>query len=163
MHQLDTKNRSLFQPEQIQFKNYSADQISQILAARASVGLADGVASQALIKIIAGQSSDVRQALEILRQSVLKAEQEGSPRVEQRHIHMQTLVPELDERESLILQTVRNGSTEAGTIYDQCCTTQQMSYSTFYRTLQKLKAMQLLDIQQVGKQQGRTSTVTLRQ
>tara|TARA_B100001778_G_scaffold109207_1_gene89366 strand:- start:1929 stop:3170 length:1242 start_codon:yes stop_codon:yes gene_type:complete len=87
---LDPRVRSRLGQQDIIFNPYNAEQLQEILMARASIGIAGDVLADEVIPLCsalaAQEHGDARCALDLLRVSTEKAEKEHADLVEKRHV-----------------------------------------------------------------------------
>ena len=141
---LDPRVRSRLGQQDIVFNPYNAEQLQDILRERAKVGISEKAISPGVIELCsalaAQEHGDARCALDLLRVSTEKAEQEGVSIVEQNHVRIAQAQIESDQvtpvirtlptQQKLVLASVlinenhglRNMQTgEVYNIYKQAC------------------------------------------
>jgi len=98
---LDPRVRSRLGQQDIVFNPYNAEQLQDILRSRAEVGISKDAISPGVIELCsalaAQEHGDARCALDLLRVSTEKAEQEGSDVVEQSHVRIAQAQIESDQ------------------------------------------------------------------
>jgi cell division control protein 6 len=178
-YKIDDKVRSMFQPQEVFFPPYRAGEIFDILKDRCSIGFSPGVASDEIVleaADMAYEKGDLRLGIEILRRAALAAEAEGSRKIELEHIRgvmgeartttLKNLVDTLSPQEKKLLEVMAGLEDEAvnsGALYEYYRDVTGDSYTTFYRILEKLEGIRILDTTYSGKgKKGRTRRVVLR-
>jgi len=171
---------SPFRPSDIYFPPYDADEIRGILQDRIRIGLYPGVFSVQMLDRIVEQtmeSGDVRVGLDLVKRAVLNAECAARTEVieeditkayeQAKHIHLACTVRALSADERLLLRRIaelsqeQSGPLVSGTIYTDGEGKPKVSYTAFFKRLQKLDALRLVDLIRV-QAGGRTSEVVLR-
>ena len=98
---LDPRVRSRLGQQDIVFNPYNAEQLQDILRSRAKLGISTEAISPGVIELCsalaAQEHGDARCALDLLRVSTEKAEQEGSSLVEQSHVRIAQAQIESDQ------------------------------------------------------------------
>ncbi len=123
------------------------------------------------------ESGDVRVGLDLVKRAVLNSECAARTEVieediakayeQAKHIHLACTVRALSTDERLLLQRIAELSQEesgplvSGTIYTDGEGKPKVSYTAFFKRLQKLDALRLVDLIRV-QAGGRTSEVVLR-
>ena len=143
---LDPRVRSRLGQQDIVFNPYNAEQLQDILRTRAKLGISENAIGAGVIELCAAlaaqEHGDARCALDLLRVSTEKAEQEGLDIVEQNHVRIAQAQIESDQvtpvirtlptQQKLVLASVlinenhglRNMQTgEVYHIYKQACGT----------------------------------------
>lgn len=135
---LDPRVRSRLGQLDVLFKPYDAEQLQDILRQRALEGLNQGVIGSGVIELCAAlaaqEHGDARCALDLLRISAEKAEQEGERSVNQNHVRvaqsqiesdqMTPVISTLPSQQKLVLAAVlineQNGlkNVQTGQVYD---------------------------------------------
>ncbi len=167
MHRLNDKVRSTFVANTIEFAPYRKEEVKEILKARAIAGLAPHAISDAVLEKIAGAAADVRHGIELVRKAAVLAENELSTKITEKHADaaigsfVLPLHSPIDD-EKIILDLLKKRIRESGELYEEYRKITDASYATFYRILQKLKQKNLVDIENIEKEKGRTSRITLR-
>jgi len=171
---------SPFRPSDIYFPPYDADEIRGILLERIRVGLYPGVFSAPMLDRIIEQtmeSGDVRVGLDLVKRAVLNAECAARTEIveeditkayeQAKHVHLACTVRALSVDEVLLLRRIAELSQEqteplvSGAIYTAEEGKPKISYTSFFKRLQKLDALRLVDLIRV-QAGGRTSEVVLR-
>tara|TARA_B100000530_G_scaffold332379_1_gene278637 strand:+ start:499 stop:1740 length:1242 start_codon:yes stop_codon:yes gene_type:complete len=153
---LDPRVRSRLGQQDIVFNPYNAEQLQDILRERSKEGIAKDAISSGVIELCAAlaaqEHGDARCALDLLRVSTEKAEQEGSQTVEQQHVRIAQAQIESDQvtpvittlptQQKLVLSAVllneKNGlknfqTGEVYNIYKQACNIVQQQFLTARR------------------------------
>ena len=86
LHAFSDRVRSTFSPVRIEFKPYSGQESLEILRGRRDAGLYPDVLSDALLEQIADSASDLRHAIELMKQSALAAESDASKKILSKHV-----------------------------------------------------------------------------
>lgn len=141
---LDPRVRSRLGQQDIVFNPYNAEQLQDILRSRAKIGISKGAIGPGVIELCAAlaaqEHGDARCALDLLRVSTEKAEQDGVKVVEQNHVRIAQAQIESDQvtpvirtlptQQKLVLASVlineKNGlrniqTGEVYNIYKQSC------------------------------------------
>lgn len=118
-NELDARVGSVFRYETINFSPYSADEISGILSARITQGLYPRVLSSDLLDEIVDRTmrfGDIRMALDLIKRSVLYAENDARTQVTEediqkafsaaRDLHLSNAVKSLSKDEHLVLSKI---------------------------------------------------------
>jgi len=177
-YKLDPKVASVYNPREIFFRPYKRGEMFDILNKRAQLGLYPGViAEEGVERVVehAFSGGDLRLGIELLRSSAMAAEEDSSRKVESDHIErafensraasLGHLLEPLGEDERTLLKTLAElgGEAESGALYDTYKTSSKVSYTTFYRILDKLEGLRLLETGFSGKgKRGRTRRIVLR-
>ena len=153
---LDPRVRSRLGQQDIVFNPYNAEQLQDILRSRAEVGINADAIGAGVIELCAAlaaqEHGDARCALDLLRVSTEKAEQEGLDLVEQNHVRIAQAQIESDQvtpvirtlptQQKLVLASVlineKNGLRNMQTgevyhIYKQACTNVGQQFLTSRR------------------------------
>jgi len=165
MYMLNDRARSIFSPVRIGFTPYIRSEALQILGRRCEAGLYPGVMPAGILENIASQSNDLRFCIELVKQAVMAAEADASKRVGEKH-----LAKALDSmasgasvggRERILSILRSNGPAESGNLYRMLSDEkgEKMSYTTFYRILQKMKNEKTIGIEPMKKSRGKTSLI----
>jgi cell division control protein 6 len=169
IHKLDDKVRSVFQPMQINFPPYNKDEIFNILKKRSEIGFYPNVISDELIRKISLQTvkNDLRFGIALLRQSALQAEKNASRKIREEDVNnaLSSITIEnnkLQKTDEIILDILENGALQSGDLYKSLKKKVDTSYSGFYRTLEKLKAMNLIEMNEVDLKKGKTRIISKR-
>ena len=171
---------SPFRPSDIYFLPYDVDEIRGILQDRIRIGLYPGVFSAPMLDRIIEQtmeSGDVRVGLDLVKRAVLNAECAARTAVieeditkayeQAKHVHLAYTIRALSADEMLLLRRIAELSQEqteplvSGAIYTAEEGKPKISYTSFFKRLQKLDALRLVDLIRV-QAGGRTSEVVLR-
>ncbi|MBS3054556.1 MAG: AAA family ATPase [Candidatus Aenigmarchaeota archaeon] len=139
MQKLDDKVRSVFQPQEIRFPEYTAEETFQILKQRRDAGLYPGVLEDSLLREIAAAAyakHDIRLGIEAVRKAAVNAEAEASPSIERKHIVLEEA--SLPKEESELLAFIPAEGIKSGDLYAHV--EEKMGYTKFYRVLQRLEA-----------------------
>jgi hypothetical protein len=143
----------------------------QILKARCDAGLYPDVMPAEILERIAFSGKDLRLCIEQIRHSVLIAESDASKRVE--HKHYDKAIESIfsdgkspDNRpEDLIYSVIKsNGPLESGALFKKLGEEKKagLSYTTFYRILQKLRKEGHIIIEPLAKERGKTSLIRIK-
>lgn len=179
-YKLDDKVRSMFRPQEIFFPPYNISEITDILKNRAQFGFVPGVISEGLIKDVAEYASehgDLRVGIELLRRCGHIAEEEGSKKITSKHVkqacgvkpkatNLRRLLKSLSKDEVELFNIIANSQTDemkSGPLYELFKGKTGQSYTKFYRILDKLESIRLIDTKFTGKgKRGRTRNIILR-
>jgi cell division control protein 6 len=174
-YKLDPKTDSMYRPREIFFPPYTRGEILDILRERARAGLYPGVASEAVLEWIAeyaASQGDLRGGIELLRIAALLAEGEASRKIEIRHVEkasqqsrsiaLRSLLETLSPEEQMLLKVLSREESrrDSGELYRAVREEKEISYTKFYRILEKLEALRLIDTKFTGEgKRGRTRNI----
>jgi cell division control protein 6 len=176
-YKLDIRVSSVYKPREIFFQPYSLEAIKEILKDRAKVGFYPGVISDEVLALVANHAferGDLRVGIELLRMSALNAEAEASRRIEAKHvedalinsrlINLAHILSTLSEEELKLMKMIAEaGRMNSGELYEVYKGKTKQSYTKFYRSLDKLEAIRLVDTKFTGKgRKGRTREIIAR-
>lgn len=176
-YKIEDKVRSMFQPHEIFFPPYTAGEILDILSDRVKVGFVPGVISNEAIDEIATRAhkhGDLRMGIELLRRSAEMAEMAAARRIEEEHIqkaigdsskmNLKKILDSLSKEEGQVLKVLAGagGESQSGNLYEAGLA-DAMSYTTFFRVLEKLEGLRIVDLKFTGKgKKGRSRTIYMR-
>jgi cell division control protein 6 len=175
-YKLDPKVASIFKPREIFFPPYTKAEMIEILRERARLGFFPGVIDDVVLEKIASyayEHADLRVGIEILRVSALIAESEASKKIAEAHavkaysqsrdLNLKSTLDSLTSGELEIIKAiVGSGKMDSGELYEAVKKKGFNSYSTFYRALDRLETLRLVDTQPAIKgKKGRTRIVSL--
>ncbi len=178
-HNLDNKVSSIFRHQEIYFPPYSARETFDILKNRAQIGFYPGVITDPLLEDISKHATshgDIRLGIELLRISAIIAETDSSREIKRQHVEeaykrsklvsIKDLLTALQKDERAIIKTItgyKEGRISSGDLYKKHTENTKISYTHFYRILEKLEAVKLIDTKFTGEgERGRTRLITLR-
>lgn len=178
-HNLDNKVSSIFRHQEIYFPPYSTKETFDILKNRAQFGFYPGVITDELLEDISQHASshgDLRLGIELLRICAVIAESDSSREIKRQHIEeaynrskltvIKDLLAALNDDEKGLVKTIAKYNQEritSGDLYKIHTKNTKISYTHFYRILDKLEAVKLLDTKFTGEgKRGRTRLITLR-
>ncbi len=176
-YKLDDKVASIFRPRELFFQPYTRAEVLEILRDRARLGFFPGVVSDEIIGKIADsvvEHGDLRMGIETLRISAVIAESEASRKITVQHVeksygqskisNLKAIIASLDDEERVVLDALVGGEgVDSGELYERLKSKSSMSYSTFYRILDKLESTRLIDAVHSRKgKKGRTRWISLR-
>ncbi len=176
-YKFDEKVASIFRPREIFFQPYNRNEVFEILRDRARLGFPPGVISDEMIGKIADfviAHGDLRMGIETLRISALIAESEASRKITAEHVersygqskftNLKSIVASLSDDERAVLKSLAGGGgMDSGELYERLKAKSTMSYSTFYRILDKLESTRLVDaVHSTKGKKGRTRWISLR-
>ncbi|HIH23662.1 TPA: AAA family ATPase [Candidatus Woesearchaeota archaeon] len=162
--ELDERIRSRLQPELLEFKQYSASEVREILKQRVSFAFVPGVLEDAAFEAAAkkaGDVKDVRAGLFLLKNASLEAESKASKKI--LLVHVQTALARMDEfftknKEDLeddtqnVLALVNKSPGkkigELFLIYQKAGG--QGSYKTFQRKIARLEQNRFISVEKSG-------------
>jgi cell division control protein 6 len=161
----DKKSFTVFSPYKIIFPKYTEKELVEILKKRAEIGLYPSVASPSIIKKIAEFTlgNDLRLGIELLKQATIEAENSSSKIIIEKHIekainNLQVLEKKQDKQESLILNLLTE-PISSGNLFELIKEKSNISYSTFYRLIEKLKNQGLIEIKEINDR-GKTRIIS---
>lgn len=176
-YKLDLRVRSVYKPHEIFFPPYKYNEIEEILKDRARLGLFPGVISDELIEKIASftyEHGDLRLGIELLRVSALMAESEGSRKILEKHVQkafkktknlsMEKMLEALSKEERILIELIPKGKEiTTGELYELFKQKTGLSYTKFYRMLEKLESLRIIDTKFTGEgKKGRSRIIFLR-
>lgn len=176
-NKIEERVRSVFRPQEIFFPPYKAGEIFDILKERVYEGFQADVIDDGLVSRIADHvfdSGDLRLGIEILRRSAFAAENDASRKIEERHVEKAILGTEptafretfeaLSSGETKLLKLIAvAGKKNSGELYESFKKETGLSYTKFYRMLDKLESVRLIDTKFTGSgRRGRTRDIILR-
>ena len=152
---IEDKAESVFCPRIIDYEPYGGEEIVEILKIRAKMGFYEGVINDSLIETIAGFSveKDLRFAIELLRQSGIETENNSAGKI--KDLGKQ----ELSEKEEVILKILSGKNYSSGDLYKLVEKKVDISYSSFYRLIDKLKKKKLISVTEKATNMGRTRII----
>ncbi|VVB78261.1 ORC1-type DNA replication protein 2 [uncultured archaeon] len=167
---IEEKSASVFCPSIIEYFPYSEEETFDILKIRTKIGLYDGVLSDNLIKLIAHYSNeyDLRFAIELLRQSAIECENRSQKAILKEHIEkaysriLKKDKPgkEIDEKEKIILEILNAKNYESGDLFEILKKKIDISYSSFYRIIEKMEKKKLIVVSEKATNKGRTRVIS---
>jgi cell division control protein 6 len=176
---VDARVASVFRPTEIYFPPYENAEIQEIMKARVTQGLFQGVLSEELLNLVVEQtlrSGDLRVGIDLIKRATLSAERAARRSIERedicgayeisKYLHLSYTIKTLKDEERLILKSFAARSTKehemnAGEVYKSIRESQSIGYTRFYEIVKKMDAMRLINLQyRDGK--GRTRIITLR-
>lgn len=176
-YKLDLKVSSIYRPYEIFFQPYKAGEILEILRCRAREGLYPGVVSEEVVEMIAEYAfshGDLRLGIELMKKSALNAELQGSRKIKEEHVKqalessrlvgLRELLASLSREEKLLMELVaEKEKVGSGKLYEDYKARTGDSYTKFYRALDKLESLRLIDTRFTGKgRKGRTRDIISR-
>ncbi len=167
---LDEKSLSVFSGQKIIFPLYREEELLQILKKRAEHGLYTGVVKEDVLMKIAQKSfqKDLRFGLELLKLSVLEAENRGKKTVEATDVEKALSKFSLSNKgeklfEQEILSLLQKKHFYSGALFSELSQKHKITYSRFYRLIEDLKKRGLIEVQEKqGEEGGRTREIGLR-
>lgn len=176
-HILDPKVESVFLPEEIQFPQYSLDEIRDILLNRSKMGFFPDVLDKNVLENIAQHTfslGDLRVGIDLLKRSGLNAEKRASKTIAQedvdaayeksRLVHLSYIMRTLKKDEKTLLGLIADAhQSNSGDLYKIFHKKTSLGYTRFYELLNKLNSVKLIDADFTGKgARGRTRIVNIR-
>jgi len=176
-YKLDLRVASVYKPNEIFFPPYKYTEIEEILKDRAKLGLYPRVISDELIEKIAEfayEHGDLRLGIELLKVSALIAEGEGSRKVLEKHVDkafekvkafkVERILETLSNEERILIGLIpKNKEITTGKLYELFKQKTSLSYTKFYRILEKLESLRIIDTKFTGEgKKGRSRIVFLR-
>jgi cell division control protein 6 len=164
-YKLDLKVSSIYRPYEIFFQPYKAGEILDILRSRVKEGFYPGVVPEEVVEMIAEYAftqGDLRLGIELLRKSAINAELDGSRKIRPEHVEkafhgssliiLREILSSLSGEEKLLLRLIaEKGKLSSGRLYAHYKARTGQSYTKFYRVLDKLEALRLIDTRFTGK------------
>ena len=150
-------------PRWIHFKPYSAEQMRDILEARALAGFGKDVVTDEALWLLATAARDLRHGILLLRTAGEVAERQGLTKIGVREVEQAfALLPSstgelrLSDAESRILQEIRaRGEMRSGEIYQFSRKRLGLEKSRTYEILERLRNIGAVEVQVVNRR-GRT-------
>lgn len=176
-YKLDLKVSSIYRPYEIFFQPYKAVEIIEILKSRVREGFYPGVVSDGVIEMAANYAfshGDLRLGIELLRKSALNAELQASRKIEPEHveqafessrlINLRELLGSLSREEKVLVEIMaEKEEVGSGELYEDYRAKTGQSYTNFYRGLDKLESLRLIDTKFTGKgKRGRSRDIISR-
>ncbi len=176
-YKLDAKVSSIFKPREIFFQPYTQEELFEILKDRSRLGFYPGVISDKILRKAAEHAfehADLRMGLELLRVSAIIAESEASRIINVKHVqeaygksktlNLESLLGSLTEGELYAVKLLaERGEEDSGELYKHLKEKWPQSYSKFYRLLDKMESIRLVDTRHSKKgKRGRTRRISLR-
>ena len=176
-YKLDLRVKSVYKPHEIFFPPYKYGEIEEILKDRARVGLFPEVISDKLIEKIAGftyEHGDLRLGIELLRVGALIAESEGSRKILEKHVEkafektknlsIEKILEALSKEERILIKLIpKDREITTGELYELFKQETNLSYTKFYRILEKLESLRIVDTKFTGEgKKGRSRIIFLR-
>lgn len=172
---LDPRVSSTFRYREIFFPPYTKAEMFDILKLRAELGFFPGVIEDEIIEKItqlAWEQGDLRVGIELLRMSGVIAEAEASRKIEEEHVEraykksrflkLREIVTSLGDEERILLEVVASQeSARSGVIYENFKKRTGLSYTKFYRLVEKLEDLGLLETK-FASTVGRSRIIRLR-
>lgn len=163
LHVLDERVRSIFHPVRIEFPRYNIRETYSILKKRCIAGLQADVITDSVLRKIVSNTDDLRFGIELIKQSALAAEADASRRIAVKHVDRAlkdiTIVKTKNDEAKLLEKIKKHGPIESGMLYDIVKKGKNISYTTYYRSLQKLRASNMIKIKPAMKKKGKTSII----
>jgi cell division control protein 6 len=178
--ELDSCVLSVLQLRETYFPPYSGDEVAEILRERVRHGVFPGVVPDPLFDLIVEQamrSGDLRVGLDLVKQTVMRAEQDGRTAIVEedvlaayeisQYVHLSCSVRSLSRDERSMLYEIADMacSTESYltsvAVFESVTEAMGMSYTGFYEKLRKLDQMRLVELSHLNSG-GRTREIALR-
>jgi len=163
LHLLDDRVRSIFSPVGIDFPRYTDNEMIRILKKRCDAGLYPSVMPDTFLEKIVRKSTDLRFAIELVKQCVIKAEADAAMGVDEIHLEraLKSMAEKMEEGKSqrLLYMIKKKGPIESGDLYRLFSEETKISYTTFYRLLKKLQENGSAEIKPLNKDRGKTSMI----
>ncbi len=176
-YKIEDRVRSVFRPREIFFQPYKASEMFDIMKERVKEGFHPGIIDDKLVSKAADysfKSGDLRLGLEILRRSAFAAENDASRKIEKKHVDaaianlgatvFKKTFESLDRDEVKLLKLIASVEKKnSGELYDLFKEKTNLSYTKFYRMLDKFESIRLIDTKfREGQGRGRTRDIILR-
>ncbi|MFA5856197.1 MAG: hypothetical protein WC867_02495 [Candidatus Pacearchaeota archaeon] len=167
---IEDKSASVFCPSIIEYPNYTSEEKNEILKSRAKIGFYPGVITEKEIMDIVDYSEgqDLRFSIELLRQSAIECENKSMKKINKGHIEkayskmLKKNKPgkEIDDKEKIILDIINNKTYESGELFKIINKKLNMSYSSFYRIIEKLEKKKYIKVSEKVSNKGRTREIS---
>jgi len=176
-HILDPKVESVFLPEEINFPQYSMDEVRDILSNRAKLGFFPGVLVASVIEKISEYSfalGDLRVGIDLLKRAGLNAEKRAGKTIcvedvdlayeKSKLVHLSYMMRTLKKDEKIVLGLIADSKQcNSGELFEKYHEKTGFGYTNFYELLNKLASFKLIDADFTGKgARGRSRIVKLR-
>jgi cell division control protein 6 len=178
--EVDARVASVFRPTEVYFPPYSGEEVHDILEERVLQGLYPNVLRPEMLDLVVEQtmkSGDLRVGIDLLKRAALNAEKEARRVVERddvckayevsRYLHLSFSLRALKAEEKEVLGRIAEMAARddqemnAGDVYRFVKEQVAVSYTKYYKMIQKFDAMRLLNLHyRQGK--GRTRLISLR-
>jgi len=171
---IEDKAESVFRPMIIDYSSYNEDEVFDILKVRAEIGFYRGVIDEEVLRNIAEYSieKDLRFGLELLRQSGIEAENKSNKKILKQHvknafnkickIDKDLGKQELNEKEKIVLQILSSNRYGSGDLYELFGKKIKISYSSFYRLIDKMSKKKLISVEEKEGKDGKGRTRIIR-
>lgn len=171
---IEDKSVSVFRPSVIDYFPYSENEIFEILMMRVKTGFYRGVIEENIIRKIAEYSvkQDLRFGIELLRQCGIEAENKSSKKILYEHLEKAFSKilkknedlgkSKLDKNEEIVLKILDSKKYGSGDLYKLFGKKVNMSYTSFYRLIDKLKKKKLIGVEEKEGRDGRGRTRVIR-
>ena len=178
--EVDARVASVFRPTEIYFPPYSEEEIRGILGERVVQGLYPNVLRSDLLDLVVEQttkSGDLRVGIDLLKRATLSAEKAARRSIEQedickaykvsRYLHLAYSLRALRAEEREVLGRIAemairdDREMNAGEVYHFVRGHAGISYTRYYKMIQKFDAMRLLNLH-YRQGRGRTRLISLR-
>ena len=170
---IEEKSASVFRPRLIEYEKYSENEILEIMKIRAKMGFYPHVISDEILEVISEKSSeqDLRFGIELLRQAGLEAESKSEKKILKFHVEnafskilktsktKELGKEELNDAEKAVLKLLGEKEKDSGELYELLNKKIEMSYSSFYRLIEKLEKRKLIEITEKNTGKGRTREI----
>ncbi len=178
--EVDARVASVFRPTEVYFPPYSEEEIHGILEERVLQGLYPNVLRPKMLDLVVEQtmkSGDLRVGIDLLKRATLNAERDARRSIEQedickaygvsRYLHLTYSLRALGAEEREVFGRIAEMAVQddqemnAGDVYEYVKEQGGISYTRYYKMVQKFDAMRLLNLHyRQGK--GRTRLISLR-
>lgn len=178
--EVDARVASVFRPTEIYFPPYSGEEVHGILEERVLQGLYPNVLRPEMLDLVVEQtmkSGDLRVGIDLLKRATLSAEKAARRSIEQedickaykvsRYLHLAYSLRALRAEEREVLGRIAemairdDRETNAGEVYHFVRGHAGISYTRYYKMIQKFDAMRLLNLH-YRQGRGRTRLISLR-
>lgn len=178
--EVDARVASVFRPTEIYFPPYSGEEVHGILEERVLQGLYPNVLRPEMLDLVVEQtmkSGDLRVGIDLLKRATLSAEKAARRSIERedickayevsRYLHLAYSLRALRAEEREVLGRIAemairdDRETNAGEVYHFVREHAGISYTRYYKMIQKFDAMRLLNLH-YRQGRGRTRLISLR-
>ncbi|MBD3387609.1 MAG: ORC1-type DNA replication protein [Candidatus Altiarchaeales archaeon] len=173
---LDSKSSSVFNPVKVYFPPYSTGEVEDILSARITYGLYDGVLSKGLFEYVVEKTvdaGDLRVGIDLIRRSALLAERDSSRKItsdhvelayerESRRVNLERMIRSIDDVERALLRIIADSNGEvSGVIQDRLREATGTGVKKYNQMIGKLEHIGLIETIPV-KGRGQTREIRLK-
>jgi len=171
LQEIDTRIKSRLNLDELEFKPYNLEQISQILKQRAEYAFQKNVFSEDALELIAEKTfelKDLRTGIYLLKESGDQAELKASRKIEE--IHVEKAIEKVNKlnvrtdkaKESSLLSLIKiNNGKPARDLFKLY--SKDVSFKTFMRELNDLAQSSLVELKEINEAEGKKTIVNIKE